>query len=89
MVHQLVNYIASNSDSIKVTDEIARKAVKHSEVVEEALYKRGIHFDEIEPLTEYSEYILNHGTYNERTKLIEGIKTTFALKNRQLTILDN
>jgi hypothetical protein len=88
LVHQLVNYIADNSETIKVSDEIARKAVRHSEVVEEALNKRGLQFDEIDPITEYSEYVLNHGSYNEQARLIEGIQTTFAIKDRQITIAE-
>jgi site-specific DNA recombinase len=87
LINQLTNYIAEHHDAIKVTDEIARKAVRHAEIVEEALQKRGAEATDIDPLTEYSEFVLNHGTYSEQARLIEGIKTTFAIKDKQITTL--
>ena len=84
LVHQLVNYFAEHADDIKVSDEVARKMVRHAEVVEQSLDKRGIPHEEIDPLTEYGEYILNHGTYSEQTKLIEGIKSMFVIKNQKI-----
>ncbi len=88
LIHGLTNYIAEHYEEIKVTDEIARTAVRHSEIVEKSLQKRGMDTDEIEPLTEYSEFILSHGSYSEKTKLIEGIQTTFAIKDKSIIALN-
>lgn len=87
LIHGLTNYIAEHYEEIKVTDEIAKTAVRHSEIVEKSLQKRGIDTDEIEPLTEYSEFILSHGSYLEKTKLVEGIQTVFAIKDKSIIAL--
>jgi len=44
--------------------------------------------DEIDSLAEYSEFILKEGTYKEQGHLIEGIKTTFAIRDRKIIPLD-
>jgi hypothetical protein len=38
----------------------------------------------IDPIAEYSEFILREGTYKEQGQLIEGIKTTFVISNKQI-----
>jgi site-specific DNA recombinase len=84
---QIINFIANNSDSINVTDELARKIVLHTEIVENALNVRGVDYGEIDPLTEYSRYVLTVGNNAQRQKLIEGIKSTFMVRNRQLEVV--
>lgn len=81
---QLINFIAENCDDIEVSDELARKMVRHSEVIEYALNARGIEHDEMDPLAEYARYVLTSGTYAEQGRLIEGIKSQFVIRNQTL-----
>jgi DNA invertase Pin-like site-specific DNA recombinase len=81
---QLLSFIAENVNTIEVTDQIARKAVAHTEVVEAALEIRGIDHDELDPTTEYSRYILMKGSYKEQGALVEGIKNRFVIRDRRL-----
>lgn len=65
---------------------LARKMVRHAEIVEHSLNMRGIDHDEINPLTEYARYVLTNGTYAEQGKLVEGIKSRFVIRNRALEL---
>jgi DNA invertase Pin-like site-specific DNA recombinase len=84
--NQLISFIGDNCDTIKVTDELARKMVRHSEIVEHSLDIRGVDHDEINPLTEYARYVLTNGTYAEQGKLVEGIRSRFVIRNRSLEL---
>lgn len=84
--NQLISFIGDNYETIKVTDELARKMVRHAEIVEHSLNMRGIDHDEINPLTEYARYVLTNGTYAEQGKLVEGIKSRFVIRNRSLEL---
>lgn len=84
---QLISFIAENSESVKVTDELARIIVAHAEIVENALNIRAIGYEAIDPLTEYARYALTIGSNAQRQKLIEGIKSTFMVRNRQLEVI--
>lgn len=81
---QLINFIAENCDAIEVSDELARKMVRHAEVVEYSLNARGIQHDEVDPLTEYARYVLTSGTYAEQGKLVDGIKSQFVIRDQSL-----
>ena len=83
---QLINFIAEHCDNIEVSDELARKMVRHAEVVEYSLSSRGIEHGEIDPLAEYARYVLTSGTYAEQGKLIEGIRSQFVIRNRVLSV---
>lgn len=83
---QLINFIAENCDDIDVSDELARKMVRHAEVIDYALNARGIEHEEIDPLAEYARYVLTSGTYAEQGKLIEGIKSQFVIRNQTLQL---
>lgn len=83
---QLISFIGDNCDTIEVTDELARRMVRHSDIVEHSLDIRGIDHEEINPLTEYARYILTNGTYAEQGKLVEGIKSRFVIRNRSLEL---
>lgn len=82
----MINFIGDNCDTIKVTDELAHKMVRHAEIVEHSLDIRGVDHEEINPLTEYARYVLTNGTYAEQGKLIEGIKSRFVIRNRSLEL---
>lgn len=84
--NQLISFIGDNCDSIKVTDELARKMVRHAEIVEHSLDIRCVNHEEINPLTEYARYVLTNGTYAEQGKLVEGIKSRFVIRNRSLEL---
>lgn len=58
-----MNYISKNANSIQVTDELAKKAIKHLEVVEATLDIRGVDHEDLEPIAEYSRYVLIRGSY--------------------------
>jgi len=44
--------------------------------------------NKIDPIAEYSEFIFREGTYKEQGHLIEGIKTTFAIRDREVIPLE-
>lgn len=81
---QLISFIAENTETIKVSDELARKALNHIEIVEAALEIRGIKHEQLDPMTEYSRYVLMKDTYTEQGKLVEGIQSQFVIRNRTL-----
>jgi len=84
LIAQLINFIAENADNIQVSDEVARKMVHHSEIIEHALDARGVTHDEIDPLNEYARYVLTNGTYQEQGQLIEGIKSKFVIRDQTI-----
>ncbi len=83
---QLLSFIAENTEVIKITDELARRALAHTEVVEAALQIRGVDFGQLDPMTEYSTYVLMKGSYKAQGALVEGIKSTFVIRDRTLEI---
>ena len=44
--------------------------------------------NKIDPVVEYSEFILRKGTYKEQGHLVEGIKTTFVIRDREIIPLE-
>ena len=86
LINGLVNYIGEHSEEIKVSDETARLAVRHAEVVERSLAKRHIETEEIDPLTEYAEFILNYGTHKEQGKFISSLETRFTIHEKTIHI---
>lgn len=81
---QLMHYISENYEDIEVSDELARKALRHTEVVEATLDIRKIEYEPLEPITEYSRYVLMKGSYAEQGVLVEGIKSEFVIQNQRL-----
>lgn len=86
LVEQLITFISENAKTIEVTGEITKKMARHANIVSTSLVSRDIEHDTIEPLTEYSRFILTHGSYNEQTKLIKGIKSTFLIQNQMIIV---
>lgn len=85
---QLMHYIAENHELIEVSDELARKALRHTEVVEATLDIRGIEYEPLDPITEYSRYALMKGTYAEQGALVEGIMSKFVIRGQKLEITE-
>jgi hypothetical protein len=83
---QLLSFIAENTEVIEITDKLARRALAHTEVVEAALQIRGVDFGQLDPMTEYSTYVLMKGSYKAQGALVEGIKSTFVIRDRTLEI---
>ena len=86
LVEQLIAFISKNAKTIEVTGEITKKMTRHASIVSNSLASRDIEHDTVEPLTEYSRFILTHGSYNEQSKLIEGIKSTFLIQNQMIIV---
>jgi len=84
---QLTNYILEHPNDIKVNDEIAKKAVAHTDIVEASLDIRGITYEILDPVSEYTRYVLTRGNYRDQSKLIDGINTRFAIKGKLLVAL--
>lgn len=83
---QLLSFIAENTEAIEITDELARKALAHTEVVEAALQIRGMDYGQLDPMTEYSTYVLMKGSYKEQGALVEGIKSRFVIRDKTLRV---
>lgn len=88
LINKIISYIKEHSKEIEVTGELERLASRHVEVVERSLISRGLDIGKIDSLAEYSEFILREGTYKEQGHLIEGIKTTFAIRDREIIPLE-
>lgn len=88
LTKQLADYISANKDAVEVTDELAARAVRHAEIVEATLSKRGFEYEEIEPLAEYTEYVLMYGTHTEKAELVNGINSTFTIHDKQLRVAE-
>ena len=83
LIEKLIDYIKANSKDIEVTEELGRQSRRHAEIIERSLGSRGLE-GKIDPIAEYSEFILREGTYREQGELIQGIKTTFAIRDREI-----
>lgn len=83
---QLLGFITENTAIIEITDELARKALRHTEIVESALKICNIDYGQLDPMTEYSTYVLMQGSYKEQGALVEGIKSRFVIRDRTLEV---
>lgn len=84
---QLLSFIAENTEIIEITDELARKALAHTEVVEAALQIRGMDSGSLDPMTEYSTYVLMKGSYKAQGALVQGIKSRFLIQDRHIVVM--
>lgn len=85
LIEQLILFISDNAKDIEVTSDINRKMTRHASIVSTSLEERKVNLSNIEPLTEYARFILNHGTYGEQTQLIEGINSRFVIRNQAIS----
>lgn len=85
LVVQLIDFISENTKNIEVTSEITKKMVRHAQIISSSLDNRQLEYDKVEPLTEYSRFVLTYGSYTEQVRLIKGIKNNFLIKNRQIS----
>jgi hypothetical protein len=83
---QLLSFIAENTEMIEVSNDLARRALRHVEVVEAALDIRGVKYDQLDPMTEYSRYILMKGTYAQQANLVEGIEGKFVIRSQRIEL---
>lgn len=83
---QLLSFIAENTEKIEVSNDLARRALRHIEVVEAALDIRGVKYDQLDPMTEYSRYILMKGTYAQQANLVEGIEGKFVIRSQRIEL---
>lgn len=83
LIEKLIAYIKERSKDIEVSEGLGRLARRHAEIIERSLGSRGFE-GKIDPIVEYSEFILKEGTYKEQEQLIEGLKTTFAISGKQI-----
>jgi hypothetical protein len=81
LIERLILFISENVKKIEVTTEIKRKIARHAQIVSTSLEDRDINTGTIEPLVENATFILNHGNYNEQTRLIEDINSRFVIRN--------
>lgn len=86
LIAQLMSFIAENHDEINVSDDLAQKMLRHADIVEYSLQSRNTKEEEIDPLSEYSRYILAKGSYSDQGELVQGIKGVFRLKNRVIIL---
>jgi hypothetical protein len=52
-----------------------------------ALDIRGVDCEQLEPIVEYSRYVLMKGSYIEQGRLVEGIKSKFVISARKLALI--
>lgn len=50
--------------------------------------QRGITYEPLDPITEYSRYALMKGTYSEQGAFVEGIESQFVIRNQTLEIIE-
>lgn len=77
-------FIKEHEGIIEISNELKRKSERHKSVVENALKLHSMTDTKVKPLSEYATYILNYGSYSEQIALVEGIKSQFVIRNRQL-----
>jgi len=86
LIAQLTEFIAENHDQIEVSDELAQRMLSHAEIVEYSIQSRGATDEEIDPLSEYSRYILAKGSYSDQGQLVAGIKGVFSLQGKVILL---
>ena len=85
LILQLNEFVKANEDDIKVTPLLQSKAARHAAITAQAYKAQGVN-REAKALSEYAEFILNNGTYDEMTEFVKGIDGTFKLKDRKILI---
>ncbi len=83
LIKQLVQFVSDNAKTIEVDAKIQQKISRHAQIVSTVLTEHKQPRD-IEPLVEYSRFILSQGTYAEKAELIEGIESRFVIRNSQI-----
>ena len=83
LIAQLIEFIRKNEDNIKTSSQLARKAKRHWAVMAQTLQAQGIDY-EGKPLSEYANFILNNGTYDEMDEFVNGISSQFRIQNRNI-----
>lgn len=81
---KLLEYIRNHAAEITVSHDLERRSSRHFEIATHHLKKNGIPTNELHPLSEYAEFILEQGTYLEQGELVLGIQITLAIKDREL-----
>ena len=81
LVELLGDFIAHNADSIKISQGLLIEVEKHSAATEALFEHYGVKRSLDKPIIEYSRYVLNKGSFNEKTKLTKGITTTLYVKD--------
>ncbi|MBI4185669.1 recombinase zinc beta ribbon domain-containing protein [Candidatus Berkelbacteria bacterium] len=82
---KLLNYIQTNVASIKISEELQRRAARHFEIVIHHFATHQISTDRLHPLVEYAGFVLNKGSYTEQGELVQGIQSTFVIRGREIT----
>ncbi len=85
LIIELIQFIKDNEDEIKTAELLQVKARRHATVITQALQAQGVD-KKIKPISQYAEFILNNGTYNEMTEFVNGINSTFRIQNRMIII---
>lgn len=87
LIVEMIDFIKANEDSIEISAILETKARRHAAVMSQALKTKGINY-KVKPLSEYAEFILNNGTYEEMGEFVDGIQTTLQIKNRKLILIN-
>ncbi len=83
LIEQLIQFISVNAKTIEVDTKIQQKMSRHALIVSTVLIEHK-QYNDIEPLAEYSRFILTQGGYTEKAELIEGIKSKFVIRDAQI-----
>jgi hypothetical protein len=83
---QLTQFFLDNVGKIRVTDELQKTVTRYKDLAEYTLRRQDIEKTIDDPLGEYANFIFQHGSYAEQTKLVENIYTAFVIHNKQMTV---
>ena len=83
---ELNKFVSTHESEIEITQLLQTKANRHAAITAQAFKSQGV-VRETKPLSEYAEFILNNGTYDEMTEFVKGISSTFRLKDRKIVLM--
>ncbi len=79
-------FVTENIDSIKISDQLCTKVERHNVIAESLAdyYKVAMRLEK--PLIEFSRYVINKGSFEEKVAFVKGIKTKLSVKDGILTL---
>ena len=76
---KILQYLTSNSDSLKISSELGRLVTEHHRIIRYQLDKHGIRTDEIPPIIAYIDYVIASSNNKLLERFVDGVEVKFSL----------
>ncbi|MCL1929922.1 recombinase family protein [Candidatus Saccharibacteria bacterium] len=89
ILEQLTQFFLDNVGKIRITDELRKTITRYKDLAEYTLRRHNVEKIIDDPLGEYANFIFQHGSYAEQTKLVENIHTAFVIRDKKMRVNEN